>query len=80
MPVRAGSIVVFSSLTPHATGHNVTGEVRKAYIVQYCHDGATAAEAGTDGGVAAAPCRTIRLARTSSSREAARSTRPRPFP
>jgi phytanoyl-CoA hydroxylase len=24
VPVRAGSVVVFSSLTPHATGHNVT--------------------------------------------------------
>ncbi len=53
VPVSAGSIVVFSSLTPHSTAPNRTDEVRKAYIVQYCHDGATAAEAGTDGGVAA---------------------------
>jgi ectoine hydroxylase-related dioxygenase (phytanoyl-CoA dioxygenase family) len=42
VPVRAGSIVVFSSLTPHATGHNVTGDVRKAYIVQFAPDGAVA--------------------------------------
>jgi phytanoyl-CoA hydroxylase len=42
IPVRAGSIVVFSSLTPHATGHNVTDGVRKAYIVQYAPDGAVA--------------------------------------
>jgi ectoine hydroxylase-related dioxygenase (phytanoyl-CoA dioxygenase family) len=42
VPVRAGSVVVFSSLTPHATGHNVTGEVRKAYIVQFAPDGAVA--------------------------------------
>jgi phytanoyl-CoA hydroxylase len=42
VPVRAGSIVVFSSLTPHATGHNVTDDVRKAYIVQYAPDGAVA--------------------------------------
>jgi hypothetical protein len=33
---------VFSSLTPHATGHNVTDDVRKAYIVQYAPDGAVA--------------------------------------
>jgi ectoine hydroxylase-related dioxygenase (phytanoyl-CoA dioxygenase family) len=37
VPVRAGSVVVFSSLTPHATGVNITDDVRKAYIVQYCH-------------------------------------------
>jgi phytanoyl-CoA hydroxylase len=42
VPVRAGSIVVFSSLTPHTTGHNVTDEVRKAYILQYAPDGAVA--------------------------------------
>ena len=39
-PARAGSIVVFSSLTPHATGPNLTSEVRKAYIVQLAPDGA----------------------------------------
>ena len=39
-PVRAGSIVVFSSLTPHMTGPNRTGSVRKAYIVQYSAAGA----------------------------------------
>lgn len=42
VPVRAGSIVVFSSLTPHTTRHNVTGDVRKAYIVQFAPDGAVA--------------------------------------
>jgi phytanoyl-CoA hydroxylase len=35
VPARAGSIVVFTSLTPHATRRNLTREVRKAYIVQY---------------------------------------------
>ena len=35
-PVRAGGAVVFSSLTPHRTGPNLTSEVRKAYILQYC--------------------------------------------
>jgi ectoine hydroxylase-related dioxygenase (phytanoyl-CoA dioxygenase family) len=35
-PVTAGGAVVFSSLTPHRTGPNLTDEVRKAYILQYC--------------------------------------------
>lgn len=38
--VKAGSMVVFSSLTPHQTGPNTTDAVRKAYIVQYAPDGA----------------------------------------
>jgi phytanoyl-CoA hydroxylase len=42
VPVRAGSVVVFSSLTPHATKLNTTDAVRKAYIVQYIPDGAVA--------------------------------------
>jgi len=44
VPVRAGDVVVFSSLTPHATRANATDEVRKAYIVQYMPDGAVALE------------------------------------
>ncbi|HEX3794843.1 MAG TPA: phytanoyl-CoA dioxygenase family protein [Acidimicrobiales bacterium] len=39
-PVRAGGMVVFSSLTPHCTGPNLTQDVRKAYIVQYAPEGA----------------------------------------
>ena len=39
-PVAAGGAVVFSSLTPHLTGPNLTAEVRKAYIVQYVPAGA----------------------------------------
>ena len=35
----AGSIVVFTSLTPHATGANRTRGPRKAYIVQLAVDG-----------------------------------------
>ena len=38
--VEAGGIVVFSSLTPHLTGPNTTGSVRKAYILQYAPHGA----------------------------------------
>ena len=41
VPVRAGSIVVLSSLTPHSTGPNRTAAVRKAYIVQFAPAGAT---------------------------------------
>jgi ectoine hydroxylase-related dioxygenase (phytanoyl-CoA dioxygenase family) len=40
MPLAAGSIAVFSSLTPHRTGPNVTDQIRKAYILQYAPDGA----------------------------------------
>ena len=39
-PVGKGGIVVFSSLTPHLTGPNVTDADRKAYIVQFAPDGA----------------------------------------
>jgi phytanoyl-CoA hydroxylase len=39
-PVRAGGVVVFSSLTPHLTGPNTTTGVRKAYILQYAPEGA----------------------------------------
>jgi phytanoyl-CoA hydroxylase len=39
-PVRAGSALVFSSLTPHTTGPNLTGADRKAYILQYAPLGA----------------------------------------
>ncbi len=37
VPVEApaGSVVVFSSLTPHRTGPNITDATRKSYIVQY---------------------------------------------
>ena len=49
VPVRAGSIVVFTSLTPHFTAANITDEVRKAYIVQYAPDGAVAYRPQPDG-------------------------------
>ncbi|MFM8562891.1 MAG: phytanoyl-CoA dioxygenase family protein [Acidimicrobiia bacterium] len=39
-PIAAGDAVVFSSLTPHLTGPNVSGSMRKAYIVQYVGPGA----------------------------------------
>ena len=49
VPVDAGDVVVFSSLTPHATRQNTTDEVRKAYIVQYVPDGAIAREGDPTG-------------------------------
>lgn len=49
VPARAGSIVVFSSLTPHCTGPNASLSVRKAYIVQYAPEGAAVITKGEDG-------------------------------
>ncbi len=46
IPVREGSVVVFSSLMPHRTGPNVTAGVRKSYILQYAPDGARIAQTG----------------------------------
>ena len=51
VPVRAGSIVVFSSLTPHSTGPNRTGAVRKAYIVQFAPTGAAVIRTEPGGSV-----------------------------
>lgn len=47
-PVKKGGIVVFSSLTPHRTGPNLTTGVRKSYILQYALDGAVAYSLGAD--------------------------------
>ena len=50
VPARKGDIVVFSSLTPHRTGPNLTGEVRKSYILQYASDGARVRRSADDAG------------------------------
>ena len=39
VPIKAGSVAIFWSLTPHMTGPNSTESVRKAYICQYAPDG-----------------------------------------
>jgi ectoine hydroxylase-related dioxygenase (phytanoyl-CoA dioxygenase family) len=52
VPAKKGDIVVFSSLTPHRTGPNLTGQVRQAYILQYAPDGAVAYMPGQDAPVA----------------------------
>ena len=49
LPVRAGSIAVFSSLTPHRTGPNRTEDVRKSYIVQYAPSGAMRIDLDSSG-------------------------------
>lgn len=40
VPAIPGDMVVFSSLTPHRTGPNLTDVTRKALILQYIPDGA----------------------------------------
>lgn len=50
VPVRAGSVVVFSSLTPHATGRNHTDDIRRAYIVQLAPDGSECLRGDPDAG------------------------------
>lgn len=40
VPARKGDIVVFSSLTPHRTGPNLTDATRKTYVLQFAPDGA----------------------------------------
>lgn len=51
VPAKRGDIVVFSSLTPHRTGPNLTRGVRKSYILQYAPDGAVAYPQGSDTAV-----------------------------
>ncbi|MFL6204277.1 MAG: phytanoyl-CoA dioxygenase family protein [Acidimicrobiales bacterium] len=57
-PVAAGGAVVFSSLTPHRTGPNLTDQVRKAYILQYCPSHAEILQGDPTRGAAVArvPC------------------------
>lgn len=56
--VPAGGAVVFSSLTPHLTGPNVTAQVRKAYILQYAPSGAAVQEGDPTAGpsTSSTPC------------------------
>lgn len=48
LAVPAGSVAVFSSLTPHRTGPNLTAHTRKSYILQYAPDGALMYPQGQD--------------------------------
>jgi len=55
-PVRAGSVVVFSSLTPHRTGPNMSNRLRKTYIVQFAADGADVVTPREGGGYVRTRC------------------------
>ncbi|MCS6776997.1 MAG: phytanoyl-CoA dioxygenase family protein [Chloroherpetonaceae bacterium] len=46
VPVRAGSVVVFQSLTVHKSGTNRSSGMRKAYIIQYAQAGLRSALTG----------------------------------
>ncbi|HEX5322906.1 MAG TPA: phytanoyl-CoA dioxygenase family protein [Capsulimonadaceae bacterium] len=46
VPVNAGSMAVFQSLTMHKSGVNLSTGPRKAYIIQYSHAGLRNAETG----------------------------------
>lgn len=50
VPAKGGDIVVFSSLTPHKTGPNLTSATRKAYILQYAPDGVCVKQSADDEG------------------------------
>jgi phytanoyl-CoA hydroxylase len=39
VPVRAGDLVVLSSLAPHSTAGNLSPQLRKAYLLSYVPDG-----------------------------------------
>jgi phytanoyl-CoA hydroxylase len=49
VPLQAGSLAVFSSVTTHMTTANLTDATRKAYVVQYAADGARAVRRAADG-------------------------------
>ncbi len=46
VPVPAGSMAVFQSLTMHKSGVNRSQGVRKAYVIQYCRAGTRNAQTG----------------------------------
>ena len=48
VPVKAGSIAVFWSLTCHKSGPNLSSGVRKAYIIQYSQAGLKNAATGEE--------------------------------
>ena len=46
VPVKAGSVIAFQSLTMHKSGVNRSTGMRKAYIIQYSHAGLRNAKTG----------------------------------
>lgn len=55
VPLKAGSVAVFSSVTTHMTYPNNGATTRKAYVVQYIPDGAAAVERSDDGSLLTIP-------------------------
>ncbi|AVT34748.1 hypothetical protein C6361_24015 [Plantactinospora sp. BC1] len=55
VPLSAGDMAIFSSVTTHMTYPNRSDSTRKAYVVQYIPDGAVAVDRGDDGGTATTP-------------------------
>jgi phytanoyl-CoA hydroxylase len=55
VPMRAGDLAVFSSVTVHKTLRNQSESTRKAYVVQYAPDGAVALRRTQDGSVSQEP-------------------------
>lgn len=56
VPAKAGDIVIFSSLAPHATGPNVTSEIRKTLIAEYVPEGAVSVHRDKDGVIQRTVC------------------------
>jgi len=51
VPMQAGDMAVFSSVTVHKTFPNRSSATRKAYVVQYAPDGAVAITRAKDGSI-----------------------------
>jgi phytanoyl-CoA hydroxylase len=58
VPLRAGSIVVMSSLAPYATGSNLSDGVRKSLVAEFIPDGAGIMRRTKRGDVIRTPCTT----------------------
>jgi ectoine hydroxylase-related dioxygenase (phytanoyl-CoA dioxygenase family) len=56
VPVRAGSIVVMSSLAPHVTGSNLSDHTRKALVAEFIPDGAGTKIKKESGEIVRTPC------------------------
>jgi ectoine hydroxylase-related dioxygenase (phytanoyl-CoA dioxygenase family) len=58
VPVKAGAIVVMSSLAPHKTGSNLSTGVRKALVAEFIPDGASTLRRTETGEIVRTLCNT----------------------
>src|SRR5690349_7149761 len=58
VPVKAGAIVVMSSLAPHKTGSNLSTGVRKALVAEFIPDGASTLRRTEAGEIVRSLCNT----------------------